>query len=304
MADFVSHHLFGEQTLTAFPASVQQIVARHRGAFLWGCQGPDPFFYRKLALGGPLHRFGTMMHSQETDELFFTFCRAVHTLTGDAHNAAAAYFFGFLCHYALDSEIHPFVYFCQEQLRSAHPKWSASAVHCQIESDIDFLLYTRFYGHPVSGFSFQEYRALPAHDKAVLAVLLHTVLRQVYRETVTTREIRRAFDDMLCWETKLYQENRPVYRICFRLEQLLGRGPLLSGHMKIGAPLWDALNQSHQPWHNLWRPEEIRTESVPELFVQARIRAAGLAGQYAAQFDTGCLLRMHFPFPFGYGAPR
>lgn len=47
--------------------------------------------------------------------------------------------------------------------------------------------------------------------------------------------------------------------------------------------MWDALNLAHQPWHNLWKPDEIRTDSVPELFGLARIRAAALAGQYAAQ---------------------
>ena len=66
-----------------------------------------------------------------------------------------------------------------------------------------------------------------------------------------------------------------------KAEALLGRGALLTGHMKLERPMWDALNLAHQPWHNLWKPDEIRTDSVPELFGLARIRAAALAGQYA-----------------------
>ena len=150
MADFVSHHLFGGQALAVFPASVQALAHARPACFFWGCQGPDPLFYRKIWLGSPLHKLGNRMHSEKTDELFAAFARAVHCLTGDAHEIASAYFYGFVCHYALDSEIHPYVYCRQEQIRSADAKLSGSAVHCQIESDIDYLLYERVHHAPVT----------------------------------------------------------------------------------------------------------------------------------------------------------
>ena len=74
--------------------------------------------------------------------------------------------------------------------------------------------------------------------------------------------------------------------------------------MKLERPMWDALNLAHQPWHNLWKPDEIRTDSVPELFGLARIRAAALAGQYAAQFVAGWLMHFHFDEPFDSGNPK
>ena len=83
------------------------------------------------------------MHSEKTDELFAALSRAVRDLSGDAQEIAAAYFYGFVCHYALDSEIHPYVYCRQVQFCTENPKLSASAVHSRIESDIDYLLYER-----------------------------------------------------------------------------------------------------------------------------------------------------------------
>ena len=84
MADFVSHHLFGRQALTVFPAPAQRAAACRPACFFWGCQGPDPLFYRKILLGSPLHKLGNRMHSEKTDELFAALSRAVRDLSGDA----------------------------------------------------------------------------------------------------------------------------------------------------------------------------------------------------------------------------
>ena len=144
----------------------------------------------------------------------------MHALTGEAHEIAAAYFYGFVCHYALDSEVHPYVYCRQEQIRAADAKLSASAVHCQIESDIDYLLYERVHHAPVTEFEPALHYTLSAEEKAVLAALLHAVLRTVYAAEVSTRDLRRSFDEMLAWETFLYSDSRAVYRGAQRLERM------------------------------------------------------------------------------------
>ena len=89
MADFVSHHLFGRQALTVFPVPAQRAAACRPACFFWGCQGPDPLFYRKILLGSPLHKLGNRMHSEKTDELFAALSRAVRDLSGDAQERLA-----------------------------------------------------------------------------------------------------------------------------------------------------------------------------------------------------------------------
>ena len=258
----------------------------------------------RCLLGSPLHKLGNRMHSEKTDELFAALSRAVRDLSGDAQEIAAAYFYGFVCHYALDSEIHPYVYCRQVQFCTENPKLSASAVHSRIESDIDYLLYERACHRHITEFDPEERYQLSSVEQAVLSVMLHAVLKTVYGADVSTHELRRSFAEMTSWESFLYSESRAVYRGAKKAEALLGRGALLTGHMKLERPMWDALNLAHQPWHNLWKPNEIRTDSVPELFGLARIRAAALAGQYAAQFDAGWLMHYHFDEPFDSGNPK
>ena len=304
MADFVTHHLFGEQTLTVFPAPAQLAAARRPVCFRWGLQGPDPLFYRKIALGSPLHSLGNQMHSEKTDELFFALSRAVNRLTGDAREMAEAYFYGFLCHYALDSQLHPYVYCRQQEARASDPSLSASAVHCQIESDIDYALYEHVHEAPVTDFDPDAFYQLADDEIAVLAVLLHYVLGAVYGRRVDTADLRGAFREMLSWENFLYSESTAVYRGAKRVEKLIGRGALLTSHMKLSPPDWDCLNEAHTVWHNLWSPDDDRTDSVFDLLALARIKAASLAGQYAAQFDAGWLLLHRFDVPFDNGNPK
>lgn len=301
MADFVSHYLFGEQALAAFPTVVQLAAARRPAVFNWGLQGPDPLFYHKLALGSPLHKYGNRMHSERTDELFFAFARAVNRMTGIGREIAESYFYGFLCHYALDSALHPYVYCRQQECLDADPKQSASAVHCQIESDIDYALYDAEYHAPVTDFDPNAYYKLTDEETAVLAVLLHYLLRVVYGEQVDTASLRVSFSEMLAIQTFLYAGNRPVYRSLQQIEKLIRRGSLLTSHIKAGPPAWNCLNLDHAPWRNLWHPEVERTESVPELIDRARDKVVALAGQYAAEFDAGWLLLHHFDTPFDDG---
>lgn len=53
---------------------------------------------------------------------------------------------------------------------------------------------------------------------------------------------RRSFAEMTSWESFLYSESGAVYRGAKKAEALLGRGALLTGHMKLERPMWDALN--------------------------------------------------------------
>lgn len=304
MADFVAHDIFGQKALFVFPALAQSMAARYPACFRWGCQGPDPLFYRRILWGSPLHNVGTRLHSEKTGELFAALATGVQCLNGPAHHMAQAYFYGFLCHYALDSEIHPYVYCYQQQICQANQKLSASAVHCQIEGDMDAALYEQQFHKPITNFDPAMGYQLAPEEQAVLSCLLHAVIQRVYQIDIPPVSLRKALEEMLKWEEFLYQRHPWIYQGAAKVEHWLGRGALLTGHMKYAPPLWDVLNKKHNTWANPWHPQLLRRNSVPELFGLARIRAASLAGQYAAQFDSGILLHLPFPVPFDNGNPK
>ncbi len=91
----------------------------HRGArdeadaFLLGNQGPDPLFFAVLSSQLRAHnRLGWTVHNKKPSELLTALKHSLAILNnGEREAVGRAYALGFLCHYMLDSTMHPFVYF-------------------------------------------------------------------------------------------------------------------------------------------------------------------------------------------------
>ena len=302
MADFFSHDLFGERMLAQLPVAAQNAAALHPAAYRWGLHGPDPLFFHKVHLGRPLHKLGNRMHSEETSTLFSAFADAVARLQGDNRAIGEAYFYGFICHYALDSMVHPYVYYHQSVLQAIDPARSGSAIHCQIETDIDWAMYAHEKGGCITESDFTDRYTLTREETAVIAVLLRWLLLQVYETEVPTAELRPAFQEMLNCQ-KLFLKMRPGLGAGMkRLERAVQQDGVLTSHFKLRAPDWDCLNLKHAPWHNLWMPEKERIDSVPELFERAVTRASALANSFSFQFDEGWQLNISFYEPFDCGS--
>ncbi len=114
-------------------------------AFLLGNQGPDPLFYTVLSPQLREHnRLGSTMHNKKPSELLAAFKNSLGILGSAELEVGRAYALGFLCHYTLDSTMHPFVFFHEYQLCDAgEPGLSradGSEVHGIIESELDELV--------------------------------------------------------------------------------------------------------------------------------------------------------------------
>ncbi len=88
---------------------ISNYTPRNLNALIWGANGPDPFFAYK-AISTKTARFdfpklATEMHNKKTG----LFLQTLFKLAGT--NTQKDYALGFLCHYSLDSTIHPYVDF-------------------------------------------------------------------------------------------------------------------------------------------------------------------------------------------------
>ncbi len=101
MPDIIVHTGFGQQVLERLPLDVD------RDIYDFGLLGPDPFLFCRFFVPPFRHRanrYSSVMHTERTGEFLTELARRSR-----ADRRVFSYFAGFLCHYALDSDTHPYI---------------------------------------------------------------------------------------------------------------------------------------------------------------------------------------------------
>lgn len=134
-----AHYKFGKDVISALPRPLETSVENNRALFDIGLHGPDILFYYKALSSNPVSAQGYALHDKMADE-FFT--RAVDAIDKSENPAAArAYMYGFICHFALDSECHKYI----EKMIQV-----SGISHSEIEMEFDRYLLTLDHIHPVT----------------------------------------------------------------------------------------------------------------------------------------------------------
>ena len=158
MPGIITHHLFGEETYASLAPTIGESDVQH-DAFLLGNQGPDPLLCLKvLPVTVPYRTIGTVMHEQKPAALLGAMHRRfIYAPRFRSAPACKAYALGFLCHYLLDSTVHPLVYAQQFALRDGgveglSPMRKGSEIHALIETELDEHLLAKKLGATVATF--------------------------------------------------------------------------------------------------------------------------------------------------------
>ena len=101
-----THYRFGRDVLRLLPPEKRQIIASHRALYDIGLHGPDIFFFYRPLTDNAVARMGHSLHRQTGATVLR---RMASLLTQAPSEAATAYLYGFLCHFALDSACHGYV---------------------------------------------------------------------------------------------------------------------------------------------------------------------------------------------------
>lgn len=170
MPALITHYQFGSEVyeeLIEFIGGTQN----EADAFLLGNQGPDPLFYGLVSPQyAASHKLAQRMHRERPTELLAAFKRAAAALDPKDRPIGRAYALGFVCHYLLDSTMHPFVYAQQFSLCDAgEPGLSrdnGSDVHAFIETELDEYVLTTHREETIATFD-PSARVLKASDRVL-----------------------------------------------------------------------------------------------------------------------------------------
>ncbi|WP_283170953.1 zinc dependent phospholipase C family protein [Curtanaerobium respiraculi] len=258
MPAIITHDLFGRD----FHQRAPQLVGSgkdERLAFLLGNQGPDPLFYAvaDFRIRQWAHA-GTVMHQQNSAALLAALPHAVAALPPTDRAVGRAWAHGFMCHYALDSTMHPLVHAIVYALCDAgvqgFSRQDASMVHGVVESDLDEMALSVKKGVTVR--EFKPYERILRGDAVLLdacSSLFSTLARRAFGYAMprgTYADAVRAFRRV---QRFLYAPGETKRRLVKRAEQRLTHGYSrydAMAHRAILHERSDFDNEEHVPWIN------------------------------------------------------
>lgn len=279
MPALITHDFFGQDVYDHLFRNIGG-TRDEADAFLLGNQGPDPLFYSVLVPSlQPHNRLGNVMHSEKPSELIKAFKDSLGILAEDELDVGRAYAFGFLCHYTLDSAMHPLVFFNEYLVTDAgEPGLSradGSEVHAVIESELDELVLFAKRGETVA--TFQPWREiLQASDFAL------GVISKMYSYVALTVYGRIIPPDMFTLSVRSFRRvQRLFYSASGRKRALIGRIEELvrpysfyrsMSHRPIELTESAFDNHAHEPWENPYTGS-VRTVGFWDLYHEALEKA-------------------------------
>jgi len=175
MPSNIVHWYFAKRVYEGLPGDAKILAQKDMQSYLVGGQGPDLMFYMRFEKP-PLNLLGEIMHdSFDTAALFAA--SATYAKTSSDAGILTAFLMGQLCHYALDSELHPYICYREIDLPAYYPPAAKVHIHVLFESALDYLCVRdylkvnpkRYMGYKNMNLSASSRQALGRYYSAVVA---------------------------------------------------------------------------------------------------------------------------------------
>lgn len=213
MPSVYAHYRMGLALLPTFPADIRRTIGRFRRLFDVGLHGPDIFLYYNPVLPTAVGSLGSKYHAQTGREFFQRVCRVARL---EKSEAAQAYIYGVLCHYALDSALHPYV---NEQAALS------GVTHGQIEAEFDRFLLEKDGKIPPESQDFSPHLNLTPGECATVAK---------FYPGASARQVRDSLRNMAA-SVKLFATPEGARRTALRKGMELIKLPVRGMLMTTGA---------------------------------------------------------------------
>lgn len=204
MPGFLTHYIAGQALLNTVSPEIQEFIKPSEQIFNIGTQGPDIFFYyvpgllRKRSRG-----VGSLMHLCDLGPFLAQMARLTATFDEcDSQKVTFSYIAGFIMHYMLDVNAHPYVY--ARTHKSNAPKIHNSAEHRKFETAIDVAMLKLVSGEKPADYSQWTLINAPSNEMSIVSTIMSQALMKIYNRNVRTKEIYRAMRYMVQF-TKLLQ---------------------------------------------------------------------------------------------------
>ena len=312
MPAIITHQLFGEEVYEQLAIEIGESPAC-RESFLLGNHGPDPlFFLRALPMSEWDKKLGGLLHAKLPSKLFQAIndvfiCGEGQALEGigregvrksadvanrdDKAGILKAYGLGFVCHYLLDSTVHPLVFaqqaaICDSGFEGLSRKRDWHTVHALIETELDEYVLTMKRGVSVRDYCpHREALVCSKSGLAAISMAYSLVVGKVYGKPCSSMAFANAVSVYRAAQTLLDSRRSAVGPHLNRVLSPHGRYPFIQamthdGRLRHACPF---CNDDAIAWPSAHVKGVFITESFDQLYQKAFSRAL----QWVPRFASG-----------------
>lgn len=266
MPNLVTHTLFAQDVLKDLNF---RILNQNAHLFEIGSNGPDFLFFHKTPLTKamektPLRKLGSKLHSGEVNAFYSSLLSTIrHEKNPGMRQEMIAYSCGHLCHWALDSTMHPYIFY-----RTGSCKGRSAWDHHRMESILDALMLKMKTGKTIVEYNVPEECANPTRSEMkVIARLYAPALNELYGEDIRPSMIAEALQDWHRMQKVFYDPKGRKVKALGALEKVSGMKNLMTGYAIPAKPEdnHDVFNLMHKEWKHPVT-EEPSVASVLDLY--------------------------------------
>ena len=269
------------------------VQSLNKKAFLLGAQGPDFLYYHRAApllmRGKPLRSLGVQMHAIKPDLLFSKF--AQYCTLHKADNVARSHAAGFLCHFLLDADAHPYVYAKQARIiEDEHIKHLKSCVHFRVEHALDAIMLERIDKMSPAEF---DYSAAVTDDEQALigcAKAAAYVINSLMSAHVTPPQLIQGYRDLLLVQQLTCDGSGIKHTLVSGVERIALCPRTFSSFVRTKRTdnAQDYANFSHRLWQNPYDKHDVGNVcDFAQLLNNSCESSAKIILQYCNQLSNG-----------------
>lgn len=273
MPNIITHTLFAEDVQKLLD---NENFKNRRQLFNVGSNGPDFLFFHRVTPGSfmkkaPLRKMGNALHSSHVNEFYADLVHHIREQKNESlKEDMIAYGAGHLCHWALDSTAHPYIFY-----RTGRCIKRSADRHHRFESLLDAAMLKIKNGETIKTFNpAMEVCDLTESEMKVIVNVYYPILREIFDEDIRPSMVRESLQNWKTMQQIFHDPDGKKVSALQKVEKLFGMENKFSG---FGVPPVvedniDLLNLLHSQWRNPVTGE-IFTESFLDLYDEALHKA-------------------------------
>lgn len=276
MPNVITHGLMANGVVQLLEQSeISTAIEQNPRLFFFGSNGPDYLFYYRYFSSDEdaksMRSLGNLFHDEYINEFYTAAKNHLNTLKGSQdYPLALAYVAGHLCHWALDSLAHPYIFH-----KTGLIKGDTRYDHFRMEAAIDTLVVKRVKNKKFREVPSYKFVELKPKERVVIAQVYQAIVKEVLGQRIELKKFVDAMKYTYHLNLLLFDKIglrskfvRPIEKYILKDEWVY------TSHVVIPQVdlKHDVLNLKRQEWSHPCDPNLTYTSSFMDLFYQSTVR--------------------------------